>query len=441
MTLRRASSRRGAPHAREVASDEAKRPTPGQLAHVAMLLAEVLAFTQPADVLLSRYFRTHPGLGARDRHVIAETVFGILRHLRFLEYMSGSRAPRPLLLAYFHRIQGMSLRGLAPLLNAGEAEQVAAMRAGSSEQAPLAVRADLPDWVVERLRTVLDEATILALGRAMQQPAPLDLRVNTLKASREDVRARLAAQGLAVTPTPFSPVGLRLVGKPAIQHHPLFTAGVIEVQDEGSQLTGFLLAPTRHERVADFCAGAGGKTLLLGALMHSQGRLYAFDVSAARLAKLRPRLARSGLSNVYPQLITDERDARLKRLTGKFDRVLVDAPCSGLGTLRRNPDLKWRQTPDSVAELTAKQARILAAASRLLKPAGRLVYATCSILPEENESIVENFLAQHPEFQLIPANQVLARQHIALDTGAYLELSPALHATDGFFAAVLERTP
>lgn len=435
----RARSRQSPPQV--AVPGEAKGPTRTQLKHAEALLGETLGFAQPADALLSRYLRAHPRLGARDRHVIAETVFGILRHLRVLEYVAGQRAPRLLLLAYLTRIQGMSLRALAPLLEPGEAEQVAALRARSAEDAPLAVRAELPDWVVERLGTVLDEAAVLALGRALQQPAPLDLRVNTLKASREAVQARLAAEGFAVTPTPFSPVGLRLPGKPAIQRHPLFIEGAIEVQDEGSQLLGFLLAPTRHERVADFCAGAGGKTLLLGALMHSQGRLYAFDVSPARLAKLKPRLARSGLSNVHPQLIQDEGDARLKRLAGRFDRVLVDAPCSGLGTLRRNPDLKWRQTPDSVAELAAKQARILEAASRLVKPGGRLVYATCSILPEENESVVAAFTAQHPEFRLVPANEVLARQHIALDTGPYLRLSPVLHGTDGFFAAVLERMP
>jgi 16S rRNA (cytosine967-C5)-methyltransferase len=233
-------------------------------------------------------------------------------------------------------------------------------------------------------------------------------------------------------------VGIRLAHKPAINRHPLFTAGVIEVQDEGSQLLGFLLAPKRHERVADFCAGAGGKTLLLGALMHSQGRLYAFDVSARRLAQLKPRLARSGLSNVYPQVIEDEGDVRLKRLTGKFDRVLVDAPCTGLGTLRRNPDLKWRQTPQSVAELTAKQARILEAAARLLKPGGRLVYATCSILKEENENIVAAFLERHRDFRLRPAGELLAKSHIPLEMGDFLRLSPVSHGTDAFFAAALE---
>jgi 16S rRNA (cytosine967-C5)-methyltransferase len=173
--------------------------------------------------------------------------------------------------------------------------------------------------------------------------------------------------------------------------------------------------------------------------MRSTGRLYAFDISERRLAKLKPRLARSGLSNVNPVLIDSEHDAKIKRLAGKIDRVMVDAPCSGLGTLRRNPDLKWRQSPESVAELAPKQASILASASRLVKKGGRLVYATCSILEAENEAVVQQFLADHPDFALVPAREVLAEQRIDLEMGDYLSLWPHRHATDGFFAAVLER--
>jgi 16S rRNA (cytosine967-C5)-methyltransferase len=215
-------------------------------------------------------------------------------------------------------------------------------------------------------------------------------------------------------------------------------SGAFEVQDEGSQLLGLLLNPKRGEMVADFCAGAGGKTLLLGALMRNTGRLYAFDVSEKRLARLKPRLARSGLSNVHPVKIESERDARIKRLAGKLDRVLVDAPCSGLGTLRRNPDLKWRQTPESVAELAQKQSAILAAAATLLRPGGRLVYATCSLLDEENDQIVDAFLAQRPDFALLPADHAL--EHLGWkDHAPRLRLFPHRHGTDGFYAALLER--
>ena len=215
--------------------------------------------------------------------------------------------------------------------------------------------------------------------------------------------------------------------------------GTVEVQDEGSQLLCQLLAPKRGEMVVDFCAGAGGKTLAIGAAMRSTGRLYAFDVSEKRLSNLGPRLARSGLSNVHPSRIDSEHDAKIKRLAGKIDRVLVDAPCSGLGTLRRNPDLKWRQSAQAVEEMSAKQQSILASAARLLKPGGRLVYATCSVLARENQQVVEQFLAAHEDFMLVPAGEVLAAQKIALEMGPYLELYPQVHQTDGFFAAVLER--
>jgi 16S rRNA (cytosine967-C5)-methyltransferase len=229
-----------------------------------------------------------------------------------------------------------------------------------------------------------------------------------------------------------------LVGKPAINRHELFLGGKVEVQDEGSQLLGYLLAPKRRDMVVDFCAGAGGKALMLGALMHSQGRIYAFDNSEKRLNNLKPRLKRSGLSNLFPQLIGNENDIKVKRLTGKIDRVLVDAPCSGLGTLRRNPDLKWRQSPQSINELKHKQAAILSSASRLLKPGGRLVYATCSFLPEENQEIVEHFLNDNPQFILLNCSELLAQQKIAVDTGVFLQLLPHVHGTDGFFAAALE---
>ena len=294
--------------------------------------------------------------------------------------------------------------------------------------------------MIERLRSRFDGPALLDLARGLLKTAPLDLRVNSLKATREEVAKRLEEGGLPVTRTPYSPDGLRLEGRPAINRHPVFLDGAVEVQDEGSQLLCHLVAPKRGEMVVDFCAGAGGKTLALGALMRSTGRLYAFDISPKRLAGLKPRLARSGLSNVHPQRIEGANDARVKRLAEKIDRVLVDAPCSGLGTLRRNPDMKWRQSAQGVHELAAKQASLLAAASRLVKPGGRLVYATCSILEEENRGVAEEFLRAHARFRRIPAGEVLEKERIALDMGDYLELWPHRHGTDGFFAAVFERS-
>jgi 16S rRNA (cytosine967-C5)-methyltransferase len=214
---------------------------------------------------------------------------------------------------------------------------------------------------------------------------------------------------------------------------------MVEVQDEGSQLGALLAGAKPGEQVIDLCAGAGGKTLALAMLMRGAGRIYAMDVSAKRLAALAPRAARAGITNVNPLAISGEGDARLKRLAGKLDRVLVDAPCSGFGTLRRNPDLKWRHSPAAVGELAQKQARILESAARLVKAGGRLVYATCSILREENEAIVEAFLAAQPRFKRLSCAELLAAQRIALDTGAYLRLWPHRHGTDGFFAAAMER--
>ncbi len=414
--------------------------TPTRLGHAVHALAEILPLSHPADSSLSRYFRNNHELGAKDRAFVAETVYGVLRRKRLLEHLAAPHTdPRHLILAALARLQGLSLRELEPLLQKGEDEWLKQVKAVPTDDLPLAVRTDFPDWLAERLAARLPEAEILILARGMQQPAPLDLRVNTVLASRDEVLATLARDGIDASATPYSPAGVRLKEKPAINRHPLFLDGKIEVQDEGSQLLGYLVAPRRGEMIADFCAGAGGKTLLLGALMHSQGRIYAFDVSDKRLSQLKPRLKRSGLSNLHPQLIANENDLKIKRLAGKLDRVLVDAPCSGLGTLRRNPDLKWRQQPRDIEELTRKQAAILNAAARLVKTGGRLVYATCSILTEENEQIVEAFLEAHPEFRLIEASGVLAQQHIALDTGKYLKLAPHVHGTDGFFAAAMER--
>jgi 16S rRNA (cytosine967-C5)-methyltransferase len=263
--------------------------------------------------------------------------------------------------------------------------------------------------------------------------------VNLIRGDRESAIGRLRASGVEAAPTPYSPVGIRVEGKPAINRHPLFLEGAVEVQDEGSQLIGYLVAPRRHDLVVDFCAGAGGKSLMLGAMMHSQGRVYAFDVSPGRLARLKPRLKRSGLSNLHPHLLRNEHDTKVKRLAGKIDRVLVDAPCSGLGTLRRNPDLKWRQSPEGVDEMRVKQAAILHAASTLVKTGGRLVYATCSLLPEENEKIADAFLADHPGFKPLSCAALLEQHGIRIDTGERLRLWPQTHGTDGFFAAVFER--
>lgn len=403
----------------------------------------VLPFTQPADACLRAYFSTHRELGSHDRAFIAESLFAVLRHKRLLEELLGQAGveatPRRMLLAALIKLQGYGLSQLGPVLKKEDAGWATVLKAADTEAMPPAVRLSLPDWLHDRLVSESTPEEAWAFGRSMLRAAPLDLRVNTLLADRDAVLGELEAAGFEAKPTPISPTGIRVSGKPAINRHPLFTGGKVEVQDEGSQLLAYLVAPRRREMVVDFCAGAGGKTLALGALMQSQGRLYAFDISEKRLANLKPRLKRSGLSNVHPQLIQSESDAKIRRLAGKVDRVLVDAPCSGLGTLRRNPDLKWRQSPRSVDELAAKQAAILAAAASLVKPGGRLVFATCSVLAQENEGVVEGFLSAHPQFSAVDCQQVLDENRIALQSGRYLRLQPQVHDTDGFFAAVLEK--
>lgn len=413
--------------------------TRSQLEAATKALELVLAFDRPADAVLHDFLRAHRALGSHDRAFVGDAVYGVLRRMRTLEHLASGRGPRFMVLAWLARYASASVRNLAPSLSADEATWLAGIKAASLGGLPLAVSLELPDWVVEKLSSQLSEPDLVALARGLNDAAPLDLRVNTLLSTREEVLRELVADGLAAVPTPYSPVGVRIRGRPAINRHSLFTRGAVEVQDESSQLLGYLVAPRRHELVVDFCAGAGGKTLHLGALMNSHGRIYALDVSASRLARLRPRLRRSRLSNVYPQVIHNENDARVKRLSGKIDRVLVDAPCSGLGTLRRNPDLKWRQTPQSVAELVLKQTSILRSAARLVKPGGRLIYATCSILREENEDIVSTFLAERSDFHELHSGDLLNRQGITLDTGCYLRLCPHIQQTDGFFAAVLER--
>lgn len=413
--------------------------TPTQFEQAVTALVAVLRLDFPADSVLSRYFREHRDIGPADRTFVAEAVYGVLRKKRLLDHVTTTGKARELLLAWLTRVQGLNMRELEPVLRRSDTDLVAAIKGVRTDDLPLAVQAEMPDWVVKKLLTFCSEPEVLALGKSLAEPAPLDLRINTLRAKRDDVINQLAAGGFSVTPTPYAPNGLRLTDRPSINRLPLFLDGTLEVQDEGSQLLCHLLAPTRHDLTIDFCAGAGGKTLALGAMMANRGRLYAFDVSAARLKKLQPRLARSGLSNVHPQTLASENDIRVKRLAGKADRVLIDAPCSGLGTLRRNPDLRWRQSPESVAELTRKQAAILNAAARMVKPGGRVVYATCSLLQEENEAIVEAFLSANPRFTLVDCDGVFEQQKIDLRTGKYLRLTPHQHGTDGFFAAVMVR--
>jgi 16S rRNA (cytosine967-C5)-methyltransferase len=416
--------------------------------HLSWLLGQVFRFDGPADAIMSRFFREHPRLGGRDRSLIAEACFHALRHYATLKWMLqpavAARAPRLAALVTLARQHGLSALDARELR--GDERAVRNALSIDLSSAPGAVRAELPLWLHSAIAAQYED--VEPLVAALTEPAPLDLRVNEIKGGRDDVLAELRAATrehapIDAAPTRYSPEGIRLYEKPGLTRWALYRDGLIEVQDEGSQLIARLVAPRRGEMVVDFCAGAGGKTLALGSLMRSSGRIYAFDINAKRLAGFGPRLKRSGLSNVHPAAIHSENDPKVKRLAGKIDRVLVDAPCSGSGTLRRNPDLKWRFDEAELARVNAVQGNVLRAAARLVKPGGRLVYATCSLLARENQDVVEQFLREQPQFAPAPAAEVLARQGIDLDHAArfapFFVMLPHLHGTDGFFAAVLER--
>lgn len=408
-------------------------------------LATVLKLDGPADVLMSRFFRMNHKLGARDRSIIAEAIFFTLRHLSTIAWQMKAivpaRAPRLTAMVALSRIYGRdALDEKTVGHDAGPLDNILRSK---PENATAYVQSELPYWLYDRLTKQFGEDAG-ALFESMKEGAPLDLRVNTLKAKREEVLAQLAEHGVEAVPTPLSPEGIRLSSKPGLTSWPLYKEGLIDVQDEGSQLIARLVQPRRGEMVCDFCAGAGGKTLALGAMMRSTGRLYAFDVNEKRLAGLTPRMRRAGLSNVHPIAIKSERDTRVKRLAGKFDRVLVDAPCSGTGTLRRNPDLKWRMSEEELSRINAIQADVLRAAAKLVKSGGRLVYATCSLLREENQAVIEAFLAEHPEFEQLDATDILQKQGIELpqctrDEAPYFVMAPHQSGTDGFFGAVLQK--
>lgn len=402
-------------------------------------LTQALAGLRPADAILQDLFRANRQCGSRDRALVAELLYGVLRDWRRLQALAAAA-----------RNDARSLSALR-VLDTGQADAATLEAWGVADAAALAARlrafdpatlspaerCNMPDDCYERLRAQYGEGEAAALAQALNQPARVDLRVNTLKADRDSVRQRLAEDGLRAEPTPLSPLGLRLPARAPLQNLAPFREGWIEPQDEGSQLIALLLAPAPGETVVDFCAGAGGKTLALGAQMCDRGELLACDVSAARLERLRPRLLRAGLSCVEPLALRDERDPALARYAGRCDAVLVDAPCSATGTWRRNPELRLR-TPDFAA-LQAQQLAIVAAASLLVKPGGRLVYATCSLMAEENEQVVRQFLAAQPQFALQDAGALLQARGIDYQ-GAELRLLPQRDGTDGFYAAALRRT-
>ena len=384
------------------------------------LLTEIQTGQRPADQILDAHFRAHREMGKRDRAAVSGLVYGVLHDVMRLQALAGA-APAAWI-----------ARHLADLGHVAEAVTVLDLPA-PSDDAPVAdhARVNLPaDWHA-RLIAQLGEAQTTALAAALNQEAPVDLRVNLLKSQRADVWVRLAAEGVASSNTPYSPWGLRLTKR--LSHTAsVFDAGEVEPQDEGSQLLALLVNAAAGELVVDYCAGAGGKTLAMAAMMANQGRLVACDVAASRLAKIGPRAASAGVGIIEIENLS--RENRLGELRTRADAVLVDAPCSGTGTLRRAPDLRLKAV-DSAA-LAALQAQILADAAKLVKHGGRLIYATCSLFAEENETVVEAFLNAHPNF----ARDASAPERLPLAAAdGSLRLWPHVHGTDGFYACAMLR--
>ena len=402
---------------------------------------KIMSFEQPADACLSAFFKANNKLGRQDRAEIAQTVFAVLRHYEKIQtLLTVPLSAKMVVLCGLMTVRGFSVSALQDFCNNEEKQLLIDIKQHKNMlSGSLNIQAELPNWLIDALRLSYTDDEIIKIGQAMSVAAPLDLRVNILKNQRDKVLKQLQDEGFQAASTPFSPWGIRLIDKSSLHKHPLFLDGTLEVQDEGSQLLSLLSGAKRGLTVVDFCAGAGGKTLAMGALMHNKGRLYAFDISEKRLNNLKPRLMRSDLGNVLPQVIENEHDSKLQRLRGKADIVLVDAPCSGTGTLRRNPDIKYRQSPEKIARIVEQQSSIFQAASQLVAPNGRLIYATCSLLTVENERQVEQFLQQNPQFTLENANNLL-QPYISLPSDKpMLRLNPVQHGTDGFFAAVLTK--
>jgi 16S rRNA (cytosine967-C5)-methyltransferase len=442
---------------------EAPPVTPGARIAAAIDILEALAAgARPADDVAADYFRRRRYIGSKDRAQVSRHVYSVLRHRAALDWWVARAgkgdvgvAPRTRVMAALAIAEGEGEAEIAASFDGGRFRPAAlalpeqkllhglAGRSLRHPAMPRAVANDVPDWLLPHLEAVYGDRLEDEMA-ALNAPAPVDLRVNLLKTDRAGAIGSLAAEGVRAEPTPWSPTGLRLKERVPLSGLAAFKDGLVEVQDEGSQLAALLLGAGPGMRVVDFCAGAGGKTLALAAQMKNRGKLVACDTAGWRLDRSGQRLRRAGASNVERRALSSERDPWVKRHTKSFDRVLVDAPCLGVGSWRRNPDAKWRATPPDLAELQARQHDILASAARLVKPGGRLAYVTCSLLREENEDRAECFLAENGDFALIPAAQVWTEVIDAAlppGTGDYLRLTPAQHSTDGFFVGVFGRSP
>ncbi len=432
------------------------------------LLEQILSAWQsekrfPADKMLEQYFKARRYIGSKDRGAIAELVYWILRHKAtlqwWLEKYSQSISGRMLVLSaiilrHDYDVQSIKTVFSKEIAHAptplNEAEQNFAKNIAKAElfvsDMPRHIRLNYPQWLDTYLQESFTDKLEPAMA-SMNEQAPTDLRVNTLKTTREDLLNQLQEEGFACCPTEISPVGIRLTRRAPVFTSKYFKEGHFEVQDEGSQIVALLVDAKPGQRVIDFCAGAGGKTLAIAASMGNKGRILAWDTSKKRLDQINIRLRRAGIDNVQTHVLESEHDAFIKRHKATADRVLIDVPCSGSGTWRRNPDLKWRFTLKDLEEVKKVQQEILHSAARLVKIGGRLVYATCSIFKDENEKQIENFLKSHNNFRVVCAKKIWNKDKPAEVEGnddkeaSYFCVTPHEDGVDGFFAAILERLP
>jgi 16S rRNA (cytosine967-C5)-methyltransferase len=436
------------------------------IGHTAEVYDLVLRDTRPADSLIDTFFRSHKYLGSHDRRFIAETMYGMLRHKKRIDWLLQAhqeKFPQSLpgnksllaCLAYLvvvgNEEVGMLVEEIkvevedVPAINVilNEAKNLdtefhATSRLSLGSKERLSLQYSFPEWMIEHWLQHYGEDETTKLCEALNQPAPLTLRVNTLKTTVEKCQEALAKENIRSERTELSPFGLKITKRMNIFQLKIFQEGFFEVQDEGSQLVSLLVDPKPTSKVVDACAGGGGKSLALAAVMKNRGVIHALDTNTHRLEALRKRIRRSGVDTIRVRPV--EEHILPPDLLNTADNVLIDAPCSGLGTIRRNPGMKWSVNPESIAELNAKQSSILRHYAMCVKPSGRLVYATCTMMKAENDDVVENFLAEHREFEIMEPSSILKRYHLeSLAKEKYFQLLPHTHGTDGFFAVVMRR--
>jgi 16S rRNA (cytosine967-C5)-methyltransferase len=420
------------------------------------VLADVDARRRPAADALKDWGLNHRFAGSGDRAAVAGLVYDTLRRRASAGWVMGEETPRATLLGMLRLERGFDVDAIAALADGARfapaplsAEERTRLAQADLASAPPPIAGDYPEWLDAQFARVFGDGRAQELA-ALAARAPLDLRVNTFKADRD--KATAALSGLGCEPTRWSPVGLRIrlaaaAKSPAIHAEPAFLKGMVEVQDEGSQLAALLAGAARGEQVVDLCAGAGGKTLALAAAMENHGQVYATDSDKRRLAPIHARLERAGLRNVQVRTPRGDADV-LSDLAGRADLVLIDAPCTGIGVWRRNPDAKWRMRPGALAVRQKEQEAALDRAAPLVKPGGRIAYATCSVLAEENDDQVREFLARHPGFAVVPPAQVceglgerayLFRRAVLMSEAGLL-MTPLRTDTDGFFVSVVRKS-